>query len=376
MTPKKILFITGTRADYGKIKPLMSAIENDPQFELFVFITGMHLSKTHGSTYIGVEKDGWRNTHVDFASASHDEGMPQHLSNITGSLSNYIRLISPDLTVVHGDRIEALSGVISAALQNCRTAHIEGGEVSGTIDESIRHAITKLSHEHFVCSESAKLRVLKLGEQADRIFVIGSPDIDVMLSTSLPSLDSVKEHYEIPFDHFFIAMLHPVTTDLVSLQGQARVFVEALQQSGRNGIIVFPNNDPGNQIILAEYTSLINEKKFRLFPSIRFESFLTLLKNCDFIIGNSSAGIREAGIYGIPSIDIGTRQQGRYDLNILKNLQHVDFDCREILRAMEMTREHRHASQVFGDGTSVCKFMKVIKSESFWKTPIQKRITY
>ena len=376
MTPTKILFITGTRADYGKIKPLMSAIENDPQFELFVFITGMHLSKTHGSTYIGVEKDGWRNTHVDFASASHDEGMPQHLSNITGSLSNYIRLISPDLTVVHGDRIEALSGVISAALQNCRTAHIEGGEVSGTIDESIRHAITKLSHEHFVCSESAKLRVLKLGEQADRIFVIGSPDIDVMLSTSLPSLDSVKEHYEIPFDHFFIAMLHPVTTDLVSLQGQARVFVEALQQSRRNGIIVFPNNDPGNQIILAEYTSLINDKKFRLFPSIRFESFLTLLKNCDFIIGNSSAGIREAGIYGIPSIDIGTRQQGRYDLNILKNLQHVDFDCREILRAMEMTREHRHASQVFGDGTSVCKFMKVIKSESFWKTPIQKRITY
>ena len=196
MTKRKILFITGTRADYGKIKTLMAAVQNSPNFELFVFVTGMHLSKLHGNTYIGVLKDGWENVHIDFSSASHDEGMAQNLSIITGNLANYIRSIEPDLTVVHGDRIEALSGVIAASLQNIRTAHIEGGEVSGTIDESIRHAITKLAHEHFVSSDLAMERVLKLGEEESRIHVIGSPDIDVMLTNAQLISDAITEVYE------------------------------------------------------------------------------------------------------------------------------------------------------------------------------------
>lgn len=195
---KKILFITGTRADYGKIKTLMSVVESSSKYELYVFVTGMHLSQLHGSTYLAVLRDGWKNVHVDFASATHEEGMAQSLALITGNLSNFIRALVPDLTVIHGDRIEALAGVISATLQNVRTAHIEGGEVSGTIDESIRHAITKLAHEHFVSSEEARIRLLRLGEESNRIHVIGSPDIDVMLSDKLPSLAEAKKtlrHY-------------------------------------------------------------------------------------------------------------------------------------------------------------------------------------
>lgn len=116
MSTKKILFITGTRADYGKIKPLMAAIQSSSSFQLFVFVTGMHLSQLHGSTYLGVQRDGWENVHVDFASASHEEGMAQNLAIIIGNLSNYIRALNPDLVVVHGDRIEALAGVLSAPL--------------------------------------------------------------------------------------------------------------------------------------------------------------------------------------------------------------------------------------------------------------------
>lgn len=376
MNVKKILFITGTRADYGKIKPLMTAVENDSNFELYVFVTGMHLSELHGNTYIEVQKDNWHNIYIDFGTATHDDGMAQKLSCITGSLANYIRALHPDLTVVHGDRIEALSGVIAASLQNYRTAHLEGGEVSGTIDESIRHTITKLSHEHFVSSEDAKNRVLKLGEEKDRIHVIGSPDIDIMMSNNLPSIDDVKKHYEIPFKDFFIAMLHPVTTNISSLQEKTRIFIDALKSSSRNGIIIYPNNDLGNQIILSEYTALSKDKQFKLFPSIRFECFLTLLKNSSFIIGNSSAGIREAGIYGIPAIDIGSRQEGRYDLSKLTNLQHVEFNKHDILCAISKSEDFRRSSMVFGDGTSATKFMRVIKTENFWKTPIQKKITY
>lgn len=374
--PKKILFITGTRADYGKIKPLMAAIENEYEFELHVFVTGMHLSKLHGSTYIEVQKDNWKHIQIDFSAASHDDGMAQNLACITNSLSNYIRALQPDLTVVHGDRIEALSGAIAASLQNCRTAHIEGGEVSGTIDESIRHAITKLAHEHFVSSENAKNRVLKLGEEKNRIYVIGSPDIDIMLSNKLPKIEEAKKHYGIPFEEFFIAMLHPVTTDIASLQRKVRIFIDAIKSSSQKGIIIYPNNDLGNQIILSEYTSILNDKQFRIFPSIRFEYFLTLLKNCTFIIGNSSAGIREASIYGIPAIDIGSRQSGRYDPRKLKNLQHVEFSKNDILHAISQYRNHRHTSMAFGDGTSAQKFIDTLKSKYFWETSIQKKITY
>lgn len=373
---KKILFITGTRADYGKIKTLMSAVQNNTDYDLHVFVTGMHLSKLHGSTYIGVKKDGWNNVYVDFASAGHEDGMAQNFSAITGSLSNFIRALEPDLTVIHGDRIEALAGAIASVLQNVRTAHIEGGEVSGTIDESIRHAITKLSHEHFVSSDSARDRLIKLGEEEERIHVIGSPDIDIMMGNNLPSLQEVKEYYGILFDKFCIATLHPVTTNLFSLKQNVNIFVEALLRSNKNGIVIYPNNDLGHEVILSEYARLVKSERFVLFPSIRFEYFLTLLKNCEFVIGNSSAGIREACIYGIPAIDIGCRQKGRFDLNKIKNLQHVEFDLNAILMAISNSKNYKHLSNEFGCGNSADKFLRILKSDGFWRRSIQKHLTY
>lgn len=373
---KKILFITGTRADYGKIKTLMSAVQNNTDYDLHVFVTGMHLSKLHGSTYIGVKKDGWNNVYVDFASAGHEDGMAQNFSAITGSLSNFIRALEPDLTVIHGDRIEALAGAIASVLQNVRTAHIEGGEVSGTIDESIRHAITKLSHEHFVSSDSARDRLIKLGEEEERIHVIGSPDIDVMMGNNLPSLQEVKEYYGILFDKFCIATLHPVTTNLFSLKQNVNIFVEALLRSNKNGIVIYPNNDLGHEVILSEYARLVKSERFLLFPSIRFEYFLTLLKNCEFVIGNSSAGIREACIYGIPAIDIGCRQKGRFDLNKIKNLQHVEFDLNAILMAISNSKNYKHLSNEFGCGNSADKFLRILESDGFWRRSIQKHLTY
>lgn len=373
---KKILFITGTRADYGKIKTLMSAVQNNTDYDLHVFVTGMHLSKLHGSTYIGVKKDGWNNVYVDFASAGHEDGMAQNFSAITGSLSNFIRALEPDLTVIHGDRIEALAGAIASVLQNVRTAHIEGGEVSGTIDESIRHAITKLSHEHFVSSDSARDRLIKLGEEEERIHVIGSPDIDIMMGNNLPSLQEVKEYYGILFDKFCIATLHPVTTNLFSLKQNVNIFVEALLRSNKNGIVIYPNNDLGHEVILSEYARLVKSERFVLFPSIRFEYFLTLLKNCEFVIGNSSAGIREACIYGIPAIDIGCRQKGRFDLNKIKNLQHVEFDLNAILMAISNSKNYKHLSNEFGCGNSADMFLRILKSDGFWRRSIQKHLTY
>ena len=187
---KKLLFITGTRADYGKIKALIREVEASEEFEAFIYVSGMHLLKVFGNTYKEVLKDKFKNVYADF-SLTQSGNMSYDLGDVVCHLTSYVDHIHPDMIIVHGDRIDALAGAVVGALNNIRVAHIEGGEVSGTIDESIRHAISKFAHLHFVCNEEAKKRLIQLGEEEKRIYVIGSPDIDIMLSDQLPALSTV-----------------------------------------------------------------------------------------------------------------------------------------------------------------------------------------
>lgn len=372
MAMKRILFISGTRADYGKMKPLMKALEAETEFEIFIFVCGMHLAELFGSTYEEVLKDGYENVHVAY-------GLPQtkdasvNLGNTISYLSGYVSNVKPDMIVVHGDRMDALAGAVVGTLHNIIVGHIEGGELSGTIDESIRHAISKFAHVHFVCNEEAKGRLIQLGEEAFRINVIGSPDIDVMMSNSLPTLKEAKNRYDISFEKYGILMYHPVTTEYQMIGKKIDAVVDAVKKSNRNYIVVYPNNDLGSEIILNEYYSLNNNERFRLFPSLRFEYFLTFLKNADFIIGNSSAGIREAGVYGIPAIDIGTRQNGRYSHEINGNIVHTSENVIEILNAIEQANHHRTTSLSFGNGNSTKKFINIVKQENFWNVNLQKK---
>ena len=368
---KKLLFITGTRADYGKIKSLISSVERSSLFEAYVFVSGMHLLEKYGSTYMEVQKDGYKNIYVDF-SQTNIGNMSYDLGNVIQNLTAYVMHIKPDMIVVHGDRIDELAGAIVGALNNILVAHIEGGEVSGTIDESTRHAISKYAHIHFVCNEVAKRRLIQLGEESNRIFVIGSPDIDILISNSLPSIEDAKSWYEIPFEKWGILMYHPVTTEVGELRRKIREVVDAVISSKRNYIVIYPNNDMGTDIILNEYERLRNNNRFRLYPSIRFEYFLTLLRHSDFMIGNSSAGVRETGVYGIPSIDIGSRQKGRY-LDTIGNIQHVNEDETEILNAIDCIDNYRIQSFEYGKGNSTEQFMEIVSKEDVWKISIQKK---
>lgn len=371
---KKILFITGTRADYGKIKSLLKNVEADPDFELYVFVSGMHLLEKLGSTYKEVIKGNYRNTYVDF-SQSNTGITSFDLGNVVSNLTNYVLTIKPDMIVIHGDRIDALAGAVVGALNNIRVAHIEGGELSGTIDESIRHANTKLAHIHLVSNDEARDRLLQLGEEKERIYVIGSPDVDIMLSDSLPSLEEAKERYDIRFEKYGICIYHPVTTETEQLKNNIHNLVDALIESGKDYVVVYPNNDLGSDVIINEYERLKGSnsysKHFRLFPSLRFEYFLTLLKHADFMIGNSSAGIRETGVYAVPSIDIGTRQRGRFSTKN-KNLQHVEGSYEEIKNAIKQIDSYRIQSYQYGRGNSTESFMNIIRNEVVWKLPIQK----
>mgnify|MGYP004546282637 CR=1 FL=1 len=368
---KKILFITGTRADYGKIKSLIKGVEAASDLEAYVFVSGMHLVELYGSTYREVLKDGYKNIYVAYG-LINSGNMSYDLGDVICQLTGYIQNIKPDMIVIHGDRIDALAGAIVGALNNIRVAHIEGGELSGTIDESIRHAISKFAHVHFVCNEEAKRRLMQLGESENRIYIIGSPDIDIMLSDDLPTFSEAKERYEIPFDQYGILMYHPVTTEYENLGKNIEELVTAIIRSDKNYIVIYPNNDLGSELIINAYRQLEDRKKYRIFSSTRFEYFLTLLKNADFMIGNSSAGVRETAVYGVPAIDIGSRQNGRYSKERSRNIQHVAENRDDILRAIQHVDDYRMTESLFGRGDSTGQFLNIINDSKIWAQSIQK----
>lgn len=368
---KKILFITGTRADFGKLKPLIRAVDASEDFECHIFCTGMHLMEKYGNTVSEVRKAGFTQNLYPFLNQVEGESMEIIMSNTIAGLSRYLHENVMDLIVVHGDRIEALAGATVGALRNVLVAHIEGGEVSGTIDDLIRHACSKMSHVHFVASETARRRLIQLGESESTVFQIGSPDIDIMLSNELPSITEVRERYGIDFDNFAIAMLHPVTTEAHLMEENAKEYVQALLESDRNYVVVYPNNDLGSEHIFNAYQSIRNHPRFKVFPSLRFEYFLSLLKYSDFLIGNSSAGIHEAPVYGVPTINIGSRQNNRFQYVSISN---VLFKKAAILDAIAVAvqQERYNPTDHYGDGQSAQLFMEAIQSDGFWTTNCQK----
>lgn len=366
---KKIVFLTGTRADFGKLKSLILSTQESREFEAIVFATGMHMSRKYGKTIDEIKKSGIENI---FPFINHDriDCMDRTLARTIDGFSHFIAEHCPDMIVVHGDRAEALAGAIVGSLNNILVTHIEGGEVSGTIDELIRHSVSKMAHIHLVSNEQAAKRLLQMGELESSISVIGSPDIDIMLSDKLKSIEYVKSHYDIKFNDFGILLFHPVTTELESWSYYTNEVIEAVVESGKNIIVIYPNNDMGSDIILKAYEKLHCLENVRSFPSIRFEYFLVLLKNADFIVGNSSAGIREAPYYGVPTIDIGSRQNNRA-LN--HTITHCPYEKTSILRAIREVKPGFAVSEdYFGDGKSSERFMELIRGPHIWNISRQK----
>lgn len=367
---RKILFVTGTRADFGKLKPLIGAMRDTDGFVPQVFVTGMHMSERFGSTWEEVAESGLASIYPYVNQAPGDSMDIMLAKTITG-LSNFVRESQPDLLVVHGDRVEALAGAIVGTLNNVRVAHIEGGELSGTIDEVLRHAVSKLSHWHFVSNRESRDRLIQLGESRESVFVIGSPDIDVMESPLLPSLEEALGHYGLNLEDYGILIFHPVTTELEAIEANTRVLMDALEREGRQIIVIESNNDWGSEKIRSVFAEFHSVSKFHFFPSMRFEYFLVILKNAQFIIGNSSAGIREAPHYGVPAINLGSRQHNRVRSDLVIN---ADITYEAIAQALVAARGvSREPEQNFGDGRSVQRFVEILQDDTRWRASIQKQ---
>ena len=369
---KKIVLITGTRADFGKIKSVIQKLL-DSNFDIKIFITGMHLDKKYGFTYNEVKKNFSTKILYKFINYSRGESQDIILANTINGFNKLLNKFKPNLVIVHGDRIEALAGAISASLNNFLTMHIEGGELTGTIDEHLRHSISKLSHLHIVTNLIAKRRLIKkLGENPKSIFVCGSPDIDIMKKSTLPNINDVKKRYSIPFKDYAIILFHPVTTELSNIKNYTNLLIRNCIKSNKKFVVIYPNNDPGNQEILRLYNLRIKKNKnFKLLKSMRFEYFLTLLKNSRLIIGNSSAGIIEAPVYGIPTINLGSRQNNR--ANQTKSIANIDFTSVKLHQKINYLYGKKYKKRsIFGDGSSAKKIINILKSKNIWNTSVQK----
>ena len=368
---KKIIFLTGTRADYGKIKSVIQILINSKKYKIYIFVTGMHLLNKYGKTYIQVLKD-FKSKLKIFLSKNQfkNENQDIILSKTINNFSKYVDKIKPDLIVVHGDRLEALAGSAVGTLKQYLVAHIEGGEISGTVDEHMRHAISKLSHIHFVANSSAKKILTNMGESKKSVFVVGSPDLDLMSSNKTPNISIVKERYNIQFKDYAVAILHPNTLNLKHLPKEVKVFSNIIMKSKLNYVVIYPNNDPGSDYIIKNYKKTFNKnKKIKLLKSMRFEYFISLLNNSKFIIGNSSVGIREAPFLGKIAIDLGDRQKFRSKNPNVKNFK---FEEKKVIKFIKNFKNNSIKSKEFGDGKSSLKINKILNSKSFWKIDIQK----
>ncbi len=371
MNKRKIVFLTGTRADFGKLKPLMDKVEKSETFDCHIFITGMHTLEKYGNTYKEVMKCNYQNTFV-YENQNNSHEQDTILADTINGFSQYVKDLQPDMIIVHGDRVETLGGAIVGSLNNILVSHIEGGEISGTVDELIRHAVSKLSHIHFVANLEAKQRLLQMGEKENTLFIIGSPEIDVMRGSNLPSLSDTKIRYDIPFEKYSVFIFHPVVTELDSLKNQTTEVISSLIESNLNYIVIYPNNDPGSDIIIEEIKKLNQNPNFKIFPSIRFPNFLTLLKNANFIIGNSSVVIREAEVFGTVAINIGTRQNNRSKNDDILN---VPSEKIPILNSIKLaTSMHIEPKSFFSDqNNSAEQFIHILNDSLIWKTLIQKQ---
>ena len=368
---KKILFLTGTRADYGKLKILITATQLNKKFKPIILATGMHMQKHYGFTCNEIKKD-FKNIELHtFSNQLKNSSMDLVLAKTIQCLNKLLKKIKPDLMIVHGDRVETLAASIYCNLHNVLIAHIEGGEVSGTVDESIRHACTKLSHIHLVANSTAQNVIQRLGELKRNTYVIGSPEVDTMIKKNLPSIEMVKKRYNIKFDKYGIFLFHPVTTlERKEVVSQCKKLFSAIIKSKKKFIIIYSNNDTYSEIIFTHIEKLRNNDNFRILPSLRFEYYLTLLKNSEFIIGNSSSGVREAPVYGVKSINLGNRQKNRILSNLVK-----DINFNEKIIIDELSRKKKGKSKNafnFGKGDSAKLFIKILSSNKFWKTDRQK----
>jgi len=379
---RKIAYITGSRADYGIIKTVLKAIKLEKNLELEIIATGMHLMNEFGMTVNDIIGDGYQvhKLEVTYENDSR-ESMALFIGDLIKELTYKIKEIHPDIILLLGDRGEMLAGAIVGVYLGIPVAHIHGGEVTETVDEYARHAITKLSNIHFPATEESRKRIIKMGENTSNVFVVGAPGLDEALSGPFYSSEELSKKYGLDISKpLIIIALHPVSENIDGASIQMRHTLEAIKELGYPAIVIYPNSDAGGREMIKVIKEFENIPYIKTFKNIQRKEFLSLLKISAVIVGNSSSGIIEAPSFGIPTVNIGNRQAGRERGD---SIIDVDYDKAKIMEKIKKSIEDQNfrghiktADNLYGDGKSGEKIANILATINLNEKILRKKLSY
>jgi len=377
---KKISVYVGSRANYSSARSIMRAIKDHSELELSIVLAGAAVLPRFGDMRVILLEDGFI---PDIVTNTIVEGeTPPAMSKSIGlgmiDYSMSLEKLNPDCAIAIGDRFDVLPWVLAAAMMNIPVAHTMGGERSGTIDESIRHAITKFSYIHFPANKDSALRIEKMGEDPANIYAVGCPRIDYIIEC----LDKIKDGFTISSEEIFkrykgvgqefeledgpflLASFHPVTTDFGSNSQHIGEILDALKELKMKTIMIWPNADAGSDEVskmIRRFREIENPDWLHLFVNLPIDVYVQLMHQCACMIGNSSSAVREGEVIGVPAVNVGTRQNMRLKGN---NLIDVDPDRKEIVEAVQKQIEHGHYTSdfLYGSGGSGEKIADVLSN--------------
>ena len=380
---RKVCVVITARASYSRIKGAMQAIKEMPDMQLQLVVAASAMLNRYGEAYKQMQDDGFT---IDRMIYSVVEGEnPVAMVKTTGlgmiELVTALGDLKPDVVVTIADRYETIATAIAASYSNIPLAHIQGGEVTGNIDEKVRHAITKLADLHLVASEKAAERVIKMGEHPESVFVTGCPSIDLAAKAIMPELDfDPIERYggsglkRIKPEDYYIVIQHPVTDERGQSRQQVTETLKAMHELGKPTYWIWPNADSGSDETskgIRVYREKYKPENIWFFRDIPSRDFLKLLYHSNGIVGNSSVAIRECSFLGVPAINVGSRQSGR---DRAENVTDVGYDKDEILKAIEMRKDMpRVQSCLYGDGNAGKRIAEVLRDAEL---KFSKKLTY
>ena len=346
-----------------------------------MIVTGSHLLKEHGMTINEIKKDGFKIESTFSMFSKNHKDTSGNMANSFGkaiiNLSKIIEKLNPDIVFAGFDIAANFAAAIVGAHMNILVAHLEGGEVSGTIDESIRHATTKFAHMHFTTNKIASERLIKMGENPKFIYVVGNPSLDNIKTIKKIPKKILEKEFSINFSKpLILLMQHTVTSEVTTLEKYIQETIDAIRELDVQCICILGNNDSGSKII----SKAIKKSKIKQFSHISFKKYINLLRNSDVLIGNSSSGIMEAPFLHIPSINIGTRQFGRVRS---KSIIDVDYDKQMIKEALLKSLKNIKFQKIvdstpslYGDGCAAKRIVKILEDIDLNSIPIQKQLSY
>lgn len=391
MTRRRVAVFTGNRAEYGLQYPILEALAADPRFEYFLLVSGAHLKEDFGRTLEEIERDGFRvHAHVRLDMPEDTlYATAQAIGSGIVNLSHVLAELRPDFLVVYADRFESFSALITGTQMGIATAHIEGGDYTegGALDDSVRHAMTKLAHLHFTTNEQAAERVRRMGEEPWRVLTVGNPALDLVAAGRFAQPQAVYERYNLDRSRpVLVFTQHSVATEFDQAAEQVRPSIDALREAshrwGCQVLVTYPNDDAGGRRIMTELDALAAQSSngIQTHRSLGRFWYLGALNVAGACLGNSSSGIKETPAFHCPCINIGPRQRGRLRA---ANVLDVGYDRDEILAAIDRSlHDEAFRSQVrtcenpYGAGNAGPRICDVLATVPIDARLIQKRMTY